>query len=54
MAAPTEQKLRELYPPIEPYDTGFLQVDSEHKIYYEQSGNPEVRRAVSLRQCFAD
>lgn len=28
------------YPPIEPFNTGFLSVDSHHKIYYEESGNP--------------
>ncbi|XP_059152900.1 probable proline iminopeptidase isoform X2 [Physella acuta] len=30
---------RELYPPIEPYDTGFLKVSDIHTLYYEQSGN---------------
>jgi proline iminopeptidase len=29
-----------LYPPIEPFQTGGLAVDSTHSIYYEQSGNP--------------
>lgn len=43
MEAKTEssQELnRELYAPIEPYDTGFLKVSDLHTIYYEQSGNP--------------
>jgi len=30
----------EIWPEIEPYDTGFLDVSDLHKIYYEQSGNP--------------
>lgn len=29
------------YPPIEPYRTGYLQVDPEHSIYWEESGNPQ-------------
>jgi proline iminopeptidase len=28
-----------LYPPTEPYDTGFLDVGSGHEIYYEQTGS---------------
>ena len=31
---------RGLYPPLEPFATGFLAVDSPHNIYFEQSGNP--------------
>lgn len=31
---------RNLYPPIEPYSTGFLNVSDLHSIYWEQSGNP--------------
>ena len=30
----------ELYPPIEPYSTGMLALDSLHTMYWEQSGNP--------------
>ncbi len=29
-----------LYPPIEPYNTGRLQVSPVHEIYFEESGNP--------------
>jgi proline iminopeptidase len=29
-----------LYPPLEPFDAGFLEVSSLHRVYYEQSGNP--------------
>lgn len=32
---------KSLYPPIEPFDSGFLAVDDLHKVYYEQCGNPE-------------
>ena len=44
MRAPV--KKRELYDPIEPFDTGFLQVGSGHEIYYEQSGNPRGKPAL--------
>ncbi|MBK4718739.1 prolyl aminopeptidase [Azospirillum sp. YIM DDC1] len=30
----------ELFPPIDPYQTGFLPVDDIHTLYWEQSGNP--------------
>jgi proline iminopeptidase len=30
-----------LQPPIEPYDTGWLDVGHGHRIYFEQSGNPD-------------
>ncbi|KAH9314395.1 hypothetical protein KI387_023022, partial [Taxus chinensis] len=31
---------RELYPEIEPYSSGFLEVSDLHSLYWEQSGNP--------------
>lgn len=31
----------ELFPEIEPYNTGFLTVSGGHEIYYEQCGNPK-------------
>ena len=37
---------REQYPPIEPYDSGYLAVGDGHEIYYEQSGNPNGKPAV--------
>ena len=40
--------MRELYPPIEPYDTGRLQVSPVHNVYYEQAGNPEGQPVVFL------
>ena len=30
----------ELYPEIEPYNTGYLLVEGGHSIYYEECGNP--------------
>jgi proline iminopeptidase len=37
-----------LYPPIEPYLTGELIVGDGHRIYWEQSGNPEGKPVVFL------
>src|SRR5579884_825401 len=37
-----------LYPPIQPYRTGFLRVSDLHEIYYEESGNPHGKPAVFL------
>ena len=42
------QTLRQLYPPIEPFDTGVLSVSPLHTIYYEEVGNPKGRKAVFL------
>ncbi|WP_455374334.1 prolyl aminopeptidase [Limibacillus halophilus] len=39
---------QELFPPIEPYDQGFLQVDSLHHIHWEVCGNPDGVPAVFL------
>lgn len=36
-----------LYPDIQPYDSGFMDVD-EHQVYYEQCGNPDGKPAVFL------
>jgi proline iminopeptidase len=41
-----EQGRKSLYPQTEPYDRGFLTVDSGHRIYYEQAGNPQGKPAV--------
>ena len=46
MSAMTE--LRELYPPIEPYDTGRLRVSPIHELYYELCGNPKGQPVVFL------
>jgi proline iminopeptidase len=34
-----------LYPPIEPYDSGYLDVGDGHSVYYEQCGNPRGKPA---------
>lgn len=38
----------QLYPEIEPYQSGMLQVSDLHSIYYEQSGNPDGKPVVFL------
>jgi proline iminopeptidase len=40
LAASAAHATDDLFPEIEPYSTGFLQVSDLHEIYYEQSGNP--------------
>jgi proline iminopeptidase len=40
--------LRTLYPPIEPYASGMLDVGDGHRIYYERSGTPGAKPAVFL------
>jgi len=40
--------MRGLYPDIEPYDSGHMPTDGKHKIYYEQSGNPQGLPVVVL------
>jgi len=44
----SQKKLTELYPAIEPFETGFLKVSDVHEIYYELSGNPKGRPAMLL------
>ena len=39
-------ELRALYPPIEPYDTGMLDVGDGHSIYYERVGTSGGKPAV--------
>ncbi|XP_065896541.1 probable proline iminopeptidase isoform X2 [Dysidea avara] len=50
MATPTtnQDKLRERYPPIEPYQFSWLNVSQLHTIYYEQCGNPNGVPVVVL------
>ena len=42
------QFMKTLYPEIEPFDTGRLQVSDVHEIYYERVGNPEGIPVVFL------
>ncbi|MBN8481208.1 MAG: prolyl aminopeptidase [Xanthomonadales bacterium] len=39
---------RGLYPDIEPFDSGFLDVSPLHRIHYEQCGNPRGKPVVFL------
>ena len=40
--------LRTLYPEIEPYETGMLDVGEGHSLYYERVGTPGAKAAVFL------
>ena len=40
--------MRELYPPIEPYNQGKLKVSDLHTIHYEESGNPNGKPVIFL------
>jgi proline iminopeptidase len=40
--------MRELYPPIEPYNLETLKVSDLHSLYFEESGNPEGKPVVVL------
>ena len=40
--------MRELYPPIEPYRQGSLQVSDRHTLYFEECGNPDGKPVVFL------
>jgi proline iminopeptidase len=43
-----DARRREPYPPIEPYETGMLDVGDGQSIYWEVSGNPDGRPAIAL------
>ena len=36
------------FPPIEPFDSGMLDVGQGHRLYWERCGNPEGRPALYL------
>lgn len=38
----------QLYPPIEPFCTGWLDVEGGHQIYFEESGNPNGKPVIFL------
>lgn len=40
--------MRTLYPPIEPYDSGMLDVGDGHRVYWELAGNPAGKPVVFL------
>src|SRR5436309_2077787 len=45
---PDGAQRRELYPEIEPYQTGFLDTGDGHQVYWELSGNPQGTPVVFL------
>jgi proline iminopeptidase len=44
----SDRSLRNLYPPIEPYDSGMLDVGDGHRLYFELCGNRRGKPAVFL------
>ncbi|BDZ45217.1 hypothetical protein GCM10025866_11260 [Naasia aerilata] len=40
--------MRTLYPPVEPYDSGWLDVGDGQQVYWEAVGNPDGKPAVFL------
>jgi proline iminopeptidase len=40
--------MRTLYPPVEPFNTGFLEVSELHTLYFEEAGNPAGKPVVFL------
>lgn len=48
LACGTARAEDELFPEIQPYDSGYLKVSDIHEIYYEQSGNPQGKAIFFL------
>jgi proline iminopeptidase len=44
----TRMTLAQLYPPIEPFEHGLLEVGDGHRVYWERCGNPRGKPAVFL------
>lgn len=40
--------MRDFYPEIEPYNSGFLKVSDVHTIYYEEVGNPQGKPLIFI------
>lgn len=40
--------MRPLYPPLEPNDCGFLEVGHGHRVYWEESGNPQGKPVIFI------
>lgn len=38
--------MENLYPPIEPFRSGWLAVGGGHAIYFEESGNPDGKPCI--------
>src|SRR5246127_384534 len=41
-------ELLALFPPVEPYQSGMLDLEAPHRMYFEQSGNPRGVPVVFL------
>ena len=48
MPDPSPGLRAELYPAIEPYKAGMLELDGRHRMYFEESGNPQGAPVVFL------
>jgi proline iminopeptidase len=48
MDLPATDLRTELYPDIEPFQSGYLRLDGVHEMYWEESGNPDGRPVVFL------
>ena len=46
--AKSDENTLDLYPEIEPYQTGYLKVSDMHEIFYELCGNPEGKPVMIL------
>jgi proline iminopeptidase len=46
--AVAKSRLKDLYPHLSPYRSGFLRVSELHEVYFEESGNPQGMPAVFL------
>jgi hypothetical protein len=40
--------MAELYPPIEPYDQGMLDVGDDNRVYWEVCGNPDGKAVMTV------
>ena len=48
---PSDMTRADLFPPIEPYQSGMLRVDDIHTLYWEQSGNPAGAPSIFTNSC---
>jgi proline iminopeptidase len=48
MSMDTHYSRDDLFPEVEPYETGMLRLDARHTMYWEQSGNPDGVPVVFL------
>ncbi len=47
-AGTPRRRAGDFYPPIRPWNSGYLRVSAEHEIYFEESGNPNGKPVVFL------